>query len=410
LNNNENINLEISTTQKYLKNKGLVALLGLLSAFVPLSTDIYLPALPKMTKYFQVHQSLINLTLIVFFIFFGVGTLFWGPLSDKYGRKPILLTGLITYSIACILCATSVNVYVLIISRALQAFGGSAATATATAIVKDVYSGRKRESVLALVQSMVVISPAVAPVFGAFLMKITSWRGIFVSQTAIGVIGFICALMFQETNINKSLRSVIKTIGRLGSVLKNQNFTFLLIIFSMNSIAFMAFISASSYIYQNTFNLSSEVYSYYFTFNAMAMLLGPYIYIRLIAHFKRNIIINICYVVMIISGLMILIFGSYRPWLFATILFPCTIAGSAMRPPSTFLMLEQQKSDTGSASSLMSFSASMMGCIGMMVVSFVGSALTAVVGGLYFILGIICGCLWFQISKKPHLKRINDNI
>lgn len=84
-------------TQKYLGDRGLIALIALLSAFVPLSTDLYLPALPGMGDYFGVSASLTNLTLILFFLFFSLGLLFWGSLSDKYGRRPVLLVGLALY-------------------------------------------------------------------------------------------------------------------------------------------------------------------------------------------------------------------------------------------------------------------------------------------------------------------------
>jgi DHA1 family bicyclomycin/chloramphenicol resistance-like MFS transporter len=132
-----------------------------------------------MADYFQVSGNLTNLTLILFFIFFAAGILFWGPLSDKYGRRPILLAGLLIFIVGSVACTFSSNIYQLILFRILQAVGGSTASAVATAMVKDVYDGRKREFVIALVQSMVVISPAIAPVLGAFMLLYTSWQGIF---------------------------------------------------------------------------------------------------------------------------------------------------------------------------------------------------------------------------------------
>ncbi|HQN31210.1 MAG TPA: MFS transporter, partial [Methanothrix soehngenii] len=107
--------------QKYLGNRGLIALIAFLSAFVPLSTDLYLPALPGMSKYFQVSAEQVNLTLIFFFIVFAAGMLFWGPLSDKYGRRPILIAGLAIYSLAGFLCAISQDINQLIAFRILQA-------------------------------------------------------------------------------------------------------------------------------------------------------------------------------------------------------------------------------------------------------------------------------------------------
>ena len=332
--------------QKFLGSKGLIAFIALLSAFVPLSTDLYLPALPIMTKYFHAPQTLTNLTLTLFFIFFSVGTLFWGPLSDKYGRKPVLLIGLSLYFVAGALCAVSPNIHLLIVFRVLQALGGSAGSAVAMAIVKDVYSGRQRESVLALVQSMVVIAPAVAPVLGALLLKFTSWKGIFVTFAVIGLIAVAGASAFEETSTRLKVGTIMQTLGRLGVVLKNPAFTLLLILFSLANIAGMAFISSSTYIYQEGFKLSGEVYSYYFALNAVGMLLGPVLYIWLSGFFRRQFIINICFAVMAASGLLVCIFGSTKPCIFALSLLPATISLSCIRPPSALLMLEQQKSDS----------------------------------------------------------------
>jgi DHA1 family bicyclomycin/chloramphenicol resistance-like MFS transporter len=172
---------EGAVTQRALGEKGLIVFLALLSAFVPLSTDLYLPALPGMARYFQVDESLTNLTLILFFGFYSLATLVWGPLSDKYGRRPILLVGLGVYALASGLCGLSASVYELMFFRVLQAIGGAAASAVSTAVVKDAYRGRRRETTLAVVQSMVVIAPAVAPVLGALLLEFTSWRGVFVT-------------------------------------------------------------------------------------------------------------------------------------------------------------------------------------------------------------------------------------
>ena len=201
--------------QKYLGSKGLIVLIALLSAFVPLSTDLYLPALPGMGEYFQVSTDLINLTLIGFFVFYALGTLFWGPLSDKYGRKPVLLVGLSIYVLASILCANAWNVYALILFRILQAVGGSAAGAIATAMVKEVYQGRKRESVLAIVQSMVLISPALAPVLGAFLLGFTTWRGVFWTLAGIGLLALTGSLLLEETITVRNSGKVLHSLGRL---------------------------------------------------------------------------------------------------------------------------------------------------------------------------------------------------
>jgi MFS transporter, DHA1 family, multidrug resistance protein len=390
--------------QKYLGDKGLVLFIAFLSAFIPLSTDIYLPALPRMVESFNTSASLVNLTLMFFFIFYAVGTLFWGPLSDKYGRKRILFIGLIIYSLASILCIFSTNVYQLILFRILQAIGCGAATAVSTAIVKDVYSGRRRLTIIALVQSMGMLSPIISPVIGAIILSILSWRGVFVVLSIIGVLALAGSIAMEETIEKRYTGSIFKSIGRLGVVAKNKSFILLLMIFSMMSIAFMSFISASSYIYVDGFGVSEKVYSYYFALNAVFFLLGPLLYIKLSKIYHSNSIITVAYIVTSISGLLICTIGNLNPLVFALSLIPASFAGSIMGPARTNLMLEQLQGDTGAASSLMSCAFTFYGSIGMLMISLNFSNRIVVMGLMYLIIGLISLTLWLVISKKSYIK------
>ncbi|HWR38399.1 MAG TPA: multidrug effflux MFS transporter [Patescibacteria group bacterium] len=393
----------MSVPQKYLGNKGFVGFLALLGAFLPLSTDIYLPALPIVRESLHAQEFQTNLTLSLFFIFYSLGTLAWGPLSDKYGRRPALLAGLFFYMVASFLCAVASDIYQLIFFRVLQAVGGSVVNAVTMAIVKDVYEGKKRESMLALLQSLVIIAPVVAPVFGASLMLVTSWRGVFVVLGIVGVMAFGGAIAFRETLAVKLQGNLLYTMKRPLAVLRNTRFTSVLMIFSIPAIASLAYIAASSYIYQETFRLSSQEFSYYFAFNAAVMLLGPLVYLRLAKRLARRIIINGCFAVMVVSGLLVCVFGHYSPLIFALALLPSTMAGSCLRPPSTFIMLEQQEEDTGSASALIGSFAMVMGSVGMFIVSF-DIDRVLMVGALQAVLGILCGGLWLNVARERYLE------
>lgn len=389
-------------TQKYLGSRGLIVFLALLGAFVPLSTDLYLPALPVMMRFFRVSEFKMNLTLILFFIFYAFTTLIWGPLSDKYGRRPILIVGVIGYTAASVLCGLSSDINRLIVFRVLQAANGGVADAVATAIIKDVYRGKKQESTLAIVQSMVVVCPAVAPVLGALLLKFVSWRGVFLTQAVLGSVVAAGCFAFQETIESKNNGANLSHMfGRLGAVLKNPAFTALLMIFSAVNIAFMAFISSSSYIYQNFFRLSSQEYSYFFALNAAGMLMGPVLYVRLSSRFRRFPIINACFILIILSGALVCAFSGQKPWIFAVTLLPATMMSSCVRPPSIYLMLQQQKEDAGSVSSLITAFAIAMGSVGMILVSSVSQRdLVWIVGGLNVLVGLLCGGAWLLATRK----------
>ncbi len=288
--------------QKYLGPRGLIVLITLLSAFVPLSTDLYLPALPTMSKSLQAPVEQINFTLTAFFVMYSLGMLMWGPLSDRYGRKPILLSGLVIYVVASGICSTTTSITALIAFRALQALGGSAAGAVSSAVVKDTFSGRKRESVLAIVQSMTMLSPAVAPMFGAMLLSVTSWRGVFWTLTAIGVLALLGGLLLEETLQERNTGALLYSFTRLGKVLQNRGFTMLMLLFSIGSISGLAFISASTYIYQDGFHLSSQVYSFYFAVNAICLIAGPMVYMHISRRIHAETIIRACFLISLASG------------------------------------------------------------------------------------------------------------
>ncbi|MDR3270182.1 MAG: multidrug effflux MFS transporter [Peptococcaceae bacterium] len=397
---------DLKVPQKALGKRGFIIFLALMSAFPPLSTDLYLPALPLMTEYFQVPEYQVNLTLLLFFLVFAVTTLIWGPLSDKYGRKPVLLTGLVLYTLGSVLCAVALSNTQLIFYRCLQAAGGGAANTVATAIVKDEYHAQRRETILAIVQSMVVLAPAVAPVIGALLLRFTSWRGIFVVQALIGLVLFAASLVFKETLQEKTSGSVAQAMGRLIVVLKNPRFSVLLLIFSLLNVGLMAFIASSSYIYQNAYGLNSQVYSYYFAFNAVGCLLGPLVYLRLAAHFNRYQIINGGFMVLILSGTLICLFAGSAPWIFALVLLPATIVFGALRPPGTYLMLDQQKTDTGSAASLIGSAAMVMGSLGIVLVSLWMAHPVLSVGVIDITCGVLSGGLWLVLTKSRLLRSV----
>lgn len=402
----EKIDNDSVKVQKYLGNRGFVIFIAFLSAFVPLSTDLYLPALPRMVESFQTTIGLLNMTLILFFIFYAVGMLLWGPLSDKYGRRPILLTGLSIYTLSSTLCALAGSVHMLIIFRILQAIGSGAVVSVSVATIKDSYNGRKRVAILAIVQSMAMLAPVIAPVIGAIILKFFSWHGVFWILSIVGVIALIGAALMQETIPSHSNENIFRTVGRIGVVIKNPRYTVLLVIFAIQMLPLLAYISVSSYIYIDGFGLSEQVYSYFYAFNAIFSVLAPLFYMRISTYCKNALIIMTSFAIIIISGILIITIGRFSPWLFALSILPATLGGNLIRPPSTNLILEQQQSDTGTASSLMSFSYTIMGSIGMMLISLSSGNRIFTMGFMYIIIGGISLIGWVLVQKKAFINNI----
>ncbi len=270
-------------------------------------------------------------------------------------------------------------------------------------MVKDVYNGRKRETVITLVQSTVVISPAVAPVLGAFMLTYTSWQGLFWMLSLIGVVSLVGCLLLEETICHRHAGTVMQSMRQLGTTLKNPGFAALLVTFSMVSTASLAFISTSSYIYENRFGLSPQSYSFYFAINAIGLILGPLLYLRLSRRFSRKAIIVPCFAAMIIGGVLVCLFGSIGPLFFALTLLPASLMGSCVRPAGICYMLEQQKEHSGAASSLINCFSLVFGSVGMFIAS-LDEANLALIGVINIAVGVFCLMGWTVIGKRNLIK------
>ncbi|WP_444861005.1 multidrug effflux MFS transporter [Vibrio splendidus] len=386
--------------QPALGKTGMLFFLVIISAFPPLTIDLYLPALPQMVEVFNTDRSMVNLTLSSYFVTYAIGLLFWGPLSEKFGRKPILLIGLAGYMVASILCAMTNSIEQLIGARVFQAFAGSAITVIATAIVKDLYDGREREKIMATIMSLVIIAPMVAPVFGAFLLKIASWRMMFVTLAIFGAFASVLACCYRETLENKYQGSIFRSWGRMGVVMKNRSFVKLLVIFSIIPMALMGFLAAGSYIYIDHFGLTEQQFSYAFAFNALCASFGPTIYMKLSYRMPVQKVISGCFALLALAGIFTLTIGDLSPWFFMFIAAPATLMAIIMRVPGTNLMLNQQDHDTGSAVALIQFFSMICGSLGMVLVSIRPESLIENLGFIQLSVGTLGGLMWLMVRNK----------
>ena len=388
------------TTTRANGKAGWLILIGLLTAFPAVSTDMYLPALPSLGEQFHTTLGMANLTLVLYFVFFSFSMLIWGPLSDRHGRKPILLMGVGLYVVASILCMVSGSIEQLIAFRALQAIGSGASTTVALAIIKDRFDPMEREKAFAIVGVIMGVAPVLAPTIGSLVLMATSWRGVFAVLAALGVIGFFGSLNREETIPERSEEKLLGSLFRLVVVLRNPGFYRLLLVFAWMSIPILAFIAASTGIYMKHFALSKQAFSLYFAFNAVFFMIGPPVYIKLAKRFNRLKIISAGFVMVLASGILIMTIGQISPIMFALSVIPASLAGTMVRPPSTSLILEQQDGDTGAASSLINSSFLLVGTVGMAVISLDWANLIVSLGALYLFVGIVCLLSWNKARRN----------
>ena len=359
----------LARPQRRLGPFGLVVLLVVGALVTPLSLDMYTPAVPHMTEFFGTSEAMVNLTLVGYFLFFAVGLLIFGPVSDRYGRKPVLVAGILAYALASAACALSTSIGMLIAMRVLQALGAGAVSAVSTAVVKDAVVPERREALLSLVQVMFVVGPVLAPVVGALVLQVADWRMTFWVLAGIGAVCSALALLFDETlpADERYEGSVTGSLKQLGVVARNKGFSAFLGIVGLYNLPFMAYIAVGSYVYITFFGLSELEYSLYFAVAALLTVFGPFAWLAASRFVSARRFTDILLGVGLASGLAMLAVGELSPTLFCLTFLAFALAEAAVRPYSTNLLLSQQEGDTGATSSLINFAHTAIGCVGMLV-------------------------------------------
>ena len=359
----------LAQPQRRLGPLGLIVLLVITSLVTPLSLDMYTPAVPHMTEHFNTSESMVNLTLVGYFLFFAVGLLAFGPTSDRYGRKPVLLAGIFTYALASALCALSADIVMLIAMRILQALGAGAVSAVSTAVVKDAVVPERREALLSVVQVMFVVGPVLAPVAGALILQVADWRMTFWVLAGIGLLCAALALLFDETLPAEKRYdgTVLGSMRQLGVVARNKGFSAFLGIVGLYNLPFMAYIAVGSYVYITFFGLTELEYIMYFAFAALLTAAGPFIWLAASRFMSARRFTSILLGVALASGAAMLAVGELGPTLFCVAFLVFALTEAAVRPYSTNILLSQQEGDTGAASSLINFTHTAIGCLGMLV-------------------------------------------
>ena len=189
----------LARPQEHLGTLGLMVLLVGTSMLMPLSLDMYTPAVPHMAERLFTTTAMVNLTLVGYNFFFAVGLLIFGPLSDRRGRRPVLLSGLAFYVAGSLACALAPSIEVLIVARIVQSLGAGAADAMTNAIVKDAFTEQRRQLAISFIQLMFILGPVVAPLVGAWVVMALDWRATFWILTASGVFLSALACAFEES-------------------------------------------------------------------------------------------------------------------------------------------------------------------------------------------------------------------
>ena len=360
----------------------------LLAAFPALSTDMYLPALPVIQGQMGVPLATVNLSLILFFVFFSFFLLVFGPLSDRFGRRSVLFYGIGIYIAGSLLCALSQSIWLLVVARVIQAAGAASASALAMALAKDVYTGVERQKVLAHLGVIIPLCPMFAPLIGSVILEYFSWNWIFVCQAVLASWALYGTIVFKEPDFERTTGNVWNVIARYAAVLRNTQFSTYCFTFSFMGIGFFAFIAGSADIYILKFGLSEQEYALLFGFNALGFMSGSFLCSRLCVEWSPMEILRGSLFGILLSSIAMSLFGN-TVLLFAVTMFLMTFSIGVSRPVSNHMILETVDTDVGTASSILTFTYFMLGAFAMQFISFDWPAKTTVIGEMGIAAGII---------------------
>jgi DHA1 family bicyclomycin/chloramphenicol resistance-like MFS transporter len=382
------------------KIKNIVPLLALLTAFPAFSTDMILPAIPSLAVLWDEPLSVVNLILIGFFVTYGFSLLFYGPISDRYGRKKPLMAGIIIYIIASILCAMASSATALIAFRILQAAGAAASSSLSMAMTKDLFSGNERQRILAYISVIMALAPMFAPVVGGWILAYLKWHWIFIAQGAMGVLGLLGVIRTPETLKETSNAPVSKVLHSYVNLLHNRIYIIMVLVMSLSLLPMYSFIAGSSDIYINGFGMSEQTYSYFFAFNALALMTGSISFLKLGDTIKPKHLMTGGFAGLVIGAAIILAIGNYSPLAFALPMALVTYSIGISRPPSNHLVLEQVDRDAGTASSLLVFTYFSLGAVGMWLVSLDVMQRMQILGTITFVCGVLTFIAWILLQKQ----------
>ena len=292
-----------------------VVILGMLTAFGPVCTDIYLPALPAMGHDFEADPSLTQLSLTATFLGLALGQLIIGPLSDALGRRRPLLVSLLVFTLASLLCATAPSIYWLIFWRFFQGLAGAGGMVLSRSMAADTFSGAKLASFVGLLMTVNSVAPILGPMLGSALVTLGSWQLVFYTLALWGLLLVVVShFKIDETHHTASGQGQLKkALADMGHELLNRRLMWYVVALSFVSGALFGYISASPFVFQVIYGLNPGQYGLVFGCIALCMSvcgLVAGVGVRLIGEWRLTLA---SLFLLLVIGLLLLVWAGLHP-------------------------------------------------------------------------------------------------
>ena len=375
----------------------LTIFLGMMTAIAPLSTDMYLPALPEVQADFGVSTSLVQMTLTMTTLGMAFGQILAGPLSDLYGRRMPLFIGMLVFIGATLGCVLARDIHLFLFFRFCAGFAGASGIVITRAIARDICEGAELTRFFAVLMMVNGFAPIIAPVIGGQILLFADWRATFVLLTLIGVCLAGATLIYCET-LPREARSANMTdsLRKFPALLRDRYFLGHCLLQSFVFGAFFSYLSGSSFVFQNIYGVSPQIYSMIFAVIGAGLLLAGVLPARLagrvpdIVMLKYSVLVPLCGSILLLVGFVF----TAPLTVILIVLFLTIVPLSVMGAASFSLALSRQGRNAGSASALIGCFSMLLGACMMPVVGIAGDH-TAIPMGIIMLTGYGLGTLVF---------------
>ena len=339
----------------------LTLLLSLLTALGPLTMDMYLPSLPAIGQALDASTAAVQLTISSYLLGFAVGQILYGPLSDRVGRRPVILAALVIYVAATVVCAVAQTIGILIAVRFVQALGGAGCIVLARAAVRDLYSGERAGRELSLMGSITAFAPIVAPAIGGLLQDAFGWRASFYLLVVFALVAGATAARFLPETLRQRASGPF-SFGAMGtlyrSVLVHRGFLANLGILVAAFVGLFAWISGAPFVMQGLYAMTPVAFGAAYAVGAAGYMVGAYVAARVVMRLGLDRTVGMGAVIMAAGGLAmaasVALGLSSVAWLVGTMTI--YLAGMGLVLPQTQAgALTPFADSAGTASSLLGF-------------------------------------------------------
>ncbi len=291
-------------------NIGLIVILGLLSMLMPLAIDMYLPAMPLIAHEFGVTPGSVQMTLSAYVLGFSIGQLFYGPLADSLGRKPVILFGTFFFAAAAAACALSQSVEQLINMRFMHGLAAAAASVVINALMRDMFTKDDFSRMMSFVVLVMTVAPLLAPIVGGWLLLLFSWHAIFWSMTLAALVATVLVMLYIRETLPRERRqkfSLRTTIGNFGALFRHKRVFNYMLASGFSFAGMFSFLSAGPFVYINLNGVSPQNFGYYFALNVAFLFLITLINSRSVKRFGAQIMFRLGLIIQLLMAIWLLV-------------------------------------------------------------------------------------------------------